>query len=287
MSITQAASAAPEMDPSSWTPEVNDLQKYRDSLKVMAERVSQAEYMWARSLEPPEAQFQPAQPKHVRKSSRSKKPAPLKRPVTPKRIRTDDGMYSPDPFQLLSSSAFSEDAISPKSAPVIPQAFKSTRRSKRFVDGSPVEQKGDSAFPVFQSIEDRAERQLRQAEKSLKDAIRIAEASLESATDSSETGSDSDSGSIIRRRRTLKKARNAGIQAQGLVAEAQLYSAGALSDASLTRNPLEDISKADWTTGSKELLSDVASRLRNWLEAMIEARKKIAVNEDTIKQPLD
>ena len=118
MSITDSQHGPATLpDPSStvWAPEINDLQKYRDSLKIMAERVSQAEYMWAKSLEPPQpSQSSSLHSRRARKLSKTKRPTPLNRPALPKRICTDGAIFSPDPFQLLSPAIMSgDDPLSP------------------------------------------------------------------------------------------------------------------------------------------------------------------------------
>lgn len=295
MSVTQtnpSAFSGQDISTTTWAREINDLQKYRDSLKVMAERVSRAEYSWAKSLEPQDLIPQkPPQPRHARKWSKSKRPTPLKRPTTPKRIRTDGGMFSPDPFQLLSPSACSDEASSPASATSCRSPYLRGRRPKRTDETSPVDD-AESPLPPVHSADIKAQQLLSNAEDLLNDAIQYVNAAARSTKDSPVSERNVQGNGATKARSAIKQVRSVGVQVQALVSDARKYSKLVPLDDDLFKNPMEEYDGVDLSTKSRKHLSDVARQIKIWTSAIERVRERIVLvidghddDDDVVSSP--
>ena len=276
-----------EVTTSSWAPEINDLQKYRDSLKIMAERVSQAEYLWARSLEPQDLIPQKAPPRHTRKCSRSNRPAPLKRPTTPKRVRTDNGIYSPDPFSLLSPSTLSEDAQSPTSATSCPSPYLRGRRPKRPAEANPSEE-DDSSLSPAQLSGTKSREYLRKAENLLNDVTRYVNGLIRDSTGSAASNTKARTGLAAKKRNVMKQVRRTDTQIRALVADARKHSPIVPPDAELFEHPLDKERDSKSSTDS-EFFPDLVTQLSTWANAIARVRRDVILdtryNEDETTSP--
>ncbi|KAL9085024.1 MAG: hypothetical protein Q9159_004929 [Coniocarpon cinnabarinum] len=262
--------------PDSWAPEINDLQKYRDSLKVMAERVSQAEFMWAKSLEPPRTSPRsPAQRSQPRKYSKSNRPAPLAKPLLPKRIRTDMAMPSPDPFQLLSPAVLSdEEPVSPASersttltSPGSPdsQSTQSLKRSRN---------NGSAGLP---SPGPDVHESLLQAEGILQDMLRTLAKTLDGARSLTRENAAADEDFVVKAQQITRRVRDTRSSVQALINKARGQSRRGSNDEKIFKNPTFHIIVSDVAADPKGFLVNLFSQLKSWAQAINEERGDIAV----------
>ena len=278
-----ASNATREVDPGSWTPEISDLQKYRDSLKVMADRVSQAEDMWTKSLEP--SQDLPLSPtlqsRRPRRLSKGNRPLPLQRPVaTTKRIRNQDGIRSPVPFQLRSPVDVSDDALSSQMAvsattsPVQSPLYRGAARGVKRI----AEDKRCNAQPPGLS----AQRILKQAELLLSDAIQFARKATPQPEKSSKRSSpkqgDGNASMIAKARSASKQMRITGRRVQTLIVDAQRKYKLSLADEVLV-NPLDNDDVLAMTDSQSEILQLLCARARGWSRAILRAQEGMTDDE--------
>lgn len=278
MSLTnphQDRTLSHEAGTTSWAPEINDLQTYRDSLRVMAERVSQAEDIWAKSFEPPESpQSPPSTSRHIRKLSKFKRPTPLQKPFLPKRIRTEGGNSSPDPFQLLSPDGGFDEIISPSiesSADISPglsPVSTSSRQAKRPID----------VLDCASNSPD-ADQLLKKAEDLLYDAQQIVKKALAEIQSTGRSRDQPDVKLAAKSRATSKQVRSCMEQARSLSADARRRSITVPPDSELFKDPLDtdDEDTFSTTSGPPERLSALETRLKAWVRSVVCVRQKLAM----------
>ena len=278
MSLAQARLSSPAQDAANtaWAPEINDLQKYRDSLKIMAERVSQAEHIWAKSLEPQNVgPSHPPSPRHSRKMSKSKKPKSLERPLITKRIRTDETVFSPDPFQLLSPSALSDNSLSPTSSFSAQRSpYRRGRQLKRAVEESSDEEAASSSSDTHMAGA-KAQELLKDAEDLLRDALRLLKTDSQARKSEEQLDIATEADGPVRLSKTRRQVRHTCVQVQALVADARRHSNMVPSDDVLFQRPLREDDSSESSTDIEEQLVNLSARLRSWINALSKVRKRL------------